>query len=96
MIFFHTILYMIILQTTFLYIYHLKDDICFCLNGSSYSHIYACALQRWPYLWLLPTHARAPALYVMGGRQRLLGDAYIPKRAQELSSLHHGVWDSRG
>jgi len=53
-----------------------------------------CVLQRRPYLWLLPTRARAPTLYVMGGRQRLLGDAYIPKRAQELSSLRHGVWDS--
>ena len=94
--FLHTILYMIILQTTFLHVYHLKDDIRFRLNGSPNSHVYAYALQRRSCLWLLPTCARAPALYIMGGRQRLLGDAYIPKRAQELSPLHHGVWDSRG
>ena len=94
--FLHTIFYMIILQTTFLRVYHLKDDIRFCLNGSPNSHVYACALQRWPSLWLLPTRARVPALCVMGGRQRLLGDAYIPKRAQELRSLCHGMWDSRG
>ena len=94
--FLHTILYMIILQTTFLHIYHLKDDIHFRLNGSSNSHAYACALQRWPCHWLLHTRARAPALCVMGGWQRLLDDAYIPKHAQELSSLRHGVWDRWG
>ena len=33
-------------------------------------------LQRRPCLELLPTRARASALYVMGGRQRFLGDAY--------------------
>ena len=49
-----------------------------------------------PVLDLAPKCAWVVALCVMGGRQRLLGDAYIPKRAQELSSLHHGVWDSRG
>ena len=92
--FLHTILYMIILQTTFLHVYHLKDGIHFRLNGSSNSHVYTCALQRWPCLWLLPTCA--PALCVVGGRQWLLGDAYIPKHAQELSSLRHGVWDSPG
>jgi len=42
--FYHTILYMIILQTTFLHVYHLKDDIHFCLNGSLSSQVYACAL----------------------------------------------------
>ena len=42
--FVHTILYMIILQMTFLHVYHLKHDIGFRLNGSSNSHIYACAL----------------------------------------------------
>ena len=31
-------------------------------------------LQRRPYLWLLPTRARASALCVMGGRQWLLSD----------------------
>ena len=46
--FLHTILYMIILQTTFIHVYHLKDDIRFRLNGSPNSHIYAYALQRWP------------------------------------------------
>ena len=48
--FLHTILYVIILQTIFLHVYHLKDDIRFRLNGSSNSHVYACALQRRPYL----------------------------------------------
>ena len=40
--FLHTILYMIILQTTFLHVYHLKDDIRFRLNGYLNSHVYAC------------------------------------------------------
>ena len=79
--FLHTILYMIILQTTFLHVYHHKDDIRFHLNGSPNNHVYACALQRRPCLRLLPTRARAPVLCVMSGRQWLLGDAYIPKRA---------------
>jgi hypothetical protein len=55
--FLHTVLFMIILQTTFLYVYHLKDDIRFCLKGSPNSHIYACVFQRWPCLQLLPTRA---------------------------------------
>ena len=76
--FLHTILYMIILQTTFLHVYHLKDDIRFRLNSSSNSHVYACALQRWLCLWLLPTRARGPTLCVMGGQQWLLGDACLP------------------
>ena len=42
--FLHTILYMIILQMTFLYVHHLKDGIRFRLNVSPNSHIYACAL----------------------------------------------------
>ena len=46
--FLHTILYMIILQTTFLHVYHLKDDIRFCLNGSPNSHVYACAPRDGP------------------------------------------------
>ena len=82
MIFLHTILYMIILQTTFLHVYHLKDDIRFRLNGSLNSHVYACALQRRPCLWLLPTRARAPALCIMGGRQWLLDDACLPTRTR--------------
>ena len=49
-----------------------------------------------PVLDLAPKHAWAVALYVMGGRQRLLSVAYIPMCAQELSSLRHGVWDSQG
>jgi hypothetical protein len=85
MIFLHTILYMIILQTTFLHVYHLKDDICFCLNGSPNSHVYACAFQRQPCLRLLPTRARAPAFCVMDGRQRLLGDACLPTRTRALA-----------
>ena len=53
--FLHTILYMIVLQMTFLHVYHLKDDIRFRLNGSPNSHVYSCALQRRPCLWFLPT-----------------------------------------
>ena len=96
--FLHTILYMIILQLTFLHAYHLKDDICFRLNGSSNSHVYACALQRRPYLWLLPTYARVPALYVMGGRQRLLGDACLPThtRAPTLRVTVYGLAGAGG
>ena len=67
--FLHTLLYMIILQTTFLHVYHPKDDIRFRLNGFPNSHVYACAFQRWLCLWLLPTRARVPVLCVMGGRQ---------------------------
>jgi hypothetical protein len=55
--FIHTVLCMIILQTTLLYVYHLKDDIRFRLEGSPNSHVYACVFQRRPYLWLLPTRA---------------------------------------
>ena len=55
--FLHTILYMIILQTTFLHVYHLKDGKCFRLNGSMNNHVYTCAIQRWPCLWILPTRA---------------------------------------
>ena len=33
-------------------------------------------LQRRPYLWLLPTRATGSTLYIMGGRQWLLGHAY--------------------
>jgi hypothetical protein len=66
--FLHTVLFMIILQTTFLYVYHLKDDIRFCLKGSPNSHIYACVFQRWPCLQLLlHVHKRQPsALWVVG------------------------------
>jgi len=37
--FLHTILYMIILQMTFLHVYHLRDGIRFCLNGSLNGHV---------------------------------------------------------
>ena len=39
-----------------------------------------------PVLYLALKRAWAVALCVMGGRQWLLGDAYIPKHAQDLSS----------
>ena len=89
--FLHTILYVIILQTIFLHVYHLKDDIRFRLNGFLKRHVYACALQRRPCLWLRLTRARAPALYVMGGRQLLLGDACLPTRTRALA-LHVTVY----
>ena len=81
----HAVFSIIILQMTFFSVYtilkmtHAFDSInpqtvMFTLGGS----------QRRPYLRLLPTHARASALCVMGGRQRLLSDA--------LSFLHmHGL-----
>jgi len=96
--FLHTTIYMIILQTTFLHVYHLKDDIRFRLNGSPNSHIYACALHRRPCLWLLPTRARAPAFCVMGGQQRLLGDACLPTRtrAPALRVTVYGLAGARG
>jgi len=83
--FLRTILYMIILQTTFFHVYHLKDNIRFRLNDFPNSHVYTCVFQRRPCLRLLPTRARAPALCVMGGRQRLLSDACLPTRAQALA-----------
>ena len=96
--FLHTILYMIILQTTFLYVYHLKDDIRFRLNGSPNSHVYACALHRRPCLWLLPIRARTPALCVMGSRQQLLGDACLPTRirAPALRVMVYGLAGAGG
>jgi hypothetical protein len=40
------------------------------------------------------TRARAPALYVMGGRQRLLGDACLPTRTRALA-LRVTVYERR-
>ena len=82
----------------FLHVYHLKDDIRFRPNSSPNSHVYACALQRRPCLWLLPTRARVSALYVMGGRQRLLGDACLPTHTR-VTALHvmvYGLDGARG
>ena len=96
--FLHTILYMITLQMIFLHVYHFKDDIRFCLNSSPNSHVYTCALQRRPYLWLLPTRAWVPALCVMGGRQRLLSDACLPThtRAPALRVTVYGLAGAGG
>ena len=96
--FLHTIIYMIILQMIFLHVYHLKDHICFRLNGSPSSHVYACVFQRRPSLRLLPTRARAPALCVMSGRQRLLGDACLPTctQAPALRVTVYGIAGARG
>ena len=58
----------------YLHLIHWPATLSFTLSTSS------------PILGLAPKHAWAVVLSVMGGRQRLLGDAYIPKRAQELSS----------
>ena len=82
----------------FLHVYHLKDGIRFRLNGSPNSHVYACALHRRPCLWLLPTRARAPAFYVMGGRQWLLGDACLPTctRASALRVTVYGLAEAGG
>jgi hypothetical protein len=49
-----------------------------------------------PVLDLIPTRARAPALCVMGDRQRLLGDACAITRKRVLSTLRYRVWASRG
>jgi hypothetical protein len=45
---------------------------------------------------LTTTHARASALYVMGDRQWLLGDACALTYKRVLSTLRYGVWASRG
>jgi hypothetical protein len=49
-----------------------------------------------PVLDLTPTRARASALCVMGGRQRLLDDTCALTRKRVLSTLRYGVWVSRG
>jgi hypothetical protein len=66
----------------FFHVYHFKDDICFRLNGSPNSHVYACVFQRRLCLRLLPIRARALTLCVMGGQQWLLGDACLPTRTR--------------
>ena len=88
----------IFLQLSFVFLHakHLYDDALYC-HSIRRPATFSFALSRSCHvLDLAPKHAWAVALYVMGGRQRLLDDAYIPKRAQELSSLRHGVWDSQG
>jgi hypothetical protein len=45
---------------------------------------------------LTTTRARAPALYVMGDRQWLLGNACALTHKRVLSTLRYGVWASRG
>ena len=47
-------------------------------------------LQRWPCLRLLPTRARASALYVMGGRQWLLSDALFFLHVHGLRAPRYG------
>ena len=96
--FVHVVFSMIILQTTFFHVYHLKDDICFHLNDFLNSHVYTCVFQRRPCLRLLPTHARASALCVMGGRQRLISDACLPTRARApaLRVTVYGLAGARG
>ena len=46
--------------------------------------------QRRSCLRLLPTRARAPALCVRGGRQRLLSDALLFLHAHGLRAPHYG------
>jgi hypothetical protein len=45
---------------------------------------------------LTPTRAWATVHCVMGGRQRLLGDASALTRKRVLSTLRYGVWASQG
>jgi hypothetical protein len=49
-----------------------------------------------PVLDLAPTRARAPALGVMGDRQRLFGDACTLTRKRVSITLRYGVWASQG
>ena len=66
--FLHTILYMIILQTTFLHVYHLKDDIRFCLNGSPNNQFTLLLSRDGPVSgFSLHVHERLPTvLWVVG------------------------------
>jgi hypothetical protein len=68
MIFLHTVLYMIIPQTTFLHLYHLKDDIRFRLYDSPNSHAYACVSRDGPvFVFSLHVHeCQSSALWVVG------------------------------
>ena len=65
--FLRTILYMIILQTTFLHVYHLKDDIRFRLNGSPNIHFTLVLSRDGPVSgFSLHVHERLPsALWVV-------------------------------
>ena len=83
--FLHTILYMIILQMTFLHVYHLKDDMRFCLNGSPNSHVYALCSPETALSLASPYTCMSACICVLGGRQRLLGDACLPTRTRALA-----------
>ena len=65
-----------ILKILHFHVYHLKDDMQTTpkANPRTIMLMLRC-FQRWPCLRLLPTCAQASALYIMGGRQWLLGDA---------------------
>ena len=52
--------------------------------------------QKQPVLDLTPTRARAPALYVMGGWQWLLGDACALMRTRVPATPRYRVWASWG
>jgi hypothetical protein len=60
------------------------------------SHVLTCVTRNCPILDLAPTCAWAPVLCVMGGRQRLFGDALSLTRTRVLVTLHYGAWASRG
>jgi hypothetical protein len=49
-----------------------------------------------PVIDLAPTRAQALALCIMGGRQRLFGNARTLTRKRVLVTLRYGVWASRG
>ena len=59
-------------------------------------HVLTCVTRNRHVLNLTPTRARALALYIMGGRQWLIGDAYALTCKQVLSTLRYGVWANRG
>ena len=81
----------IILHTTFFSVYtilkmtHAFDSI----NPRTVMLTLGCP-QRRPCLRLLPTRARASALYIMGGRQRLLSDALFFLHAHGLCAPCYG------
>ena len=82
---------MFVLQTNFFHVYHLKDDMQTTPKANPRTVTFMLGrLQRRPCLRLLPTRARASALCVMGGRQRLLSDALFFLHVHGLRAPRYG------
>ena len=83
---------MFALQTIFFHVYHLKNDMQTTpkVNPRTVTLMLG-RLQRLPCLRLLPTRARASALYVMGGRQWLLSDALFFLHTHGLRVMVNGL-----